>query len=104
MAIAMKRGLQETIHLVMIELIKKCKYRVSMLGKPANIKYWLFCHIHDAWSYVGHGTIVGCTFDGKVANQIDDQLSPCGDVMNASLYEGISCNPSLFKIFSDVWA
>ena len=44
MAIAMKRGLQETIHLVMIELIKKCNYRVSMLGKPANIKYWLFCH------------------------------------------------------------
>ena len=45
MAIAMKRGLQETIHLVTIELIKKCNYRVSMLGKPANIKYWLFCHI-----------------------------------------------------------
>ena len=41
-----KRGLQETIHLVTIELIKKCNYRVSMLGKPANIKYWLFCHSH----------------------------------------------------------
>ena len=44
MAIAMKRGRKETIHLVTIELIKKCNYRVSMLGKPANIKYWLFCH------------------------------------------------------------
>ena len=44
MAIGMKRGLKETIHLVTIELIKKCNYRVSMLGKPANIKYWLFCH------------------------------------------------------------
>ena len=34
--------------------------------------------IQDDWSYVGQRTIVGCKFDEKMANQLYDQLFPCG--------------------------
>ena len=36
--------------------------------------------VQENWSYVGRRTIVGCKFDAKMANQLYEQLFPCGAV------------------------